>query len=562
MQLKSIKIDNFKRLAELPISLTKINVVVGGNNAGKSSLLQGIHFSVATATAAREQSETTFATDLVTYIPAGDFAELRHGQPYRNGAGQADSKVEFVASEGDNELTHSITIRRGRNYGNISCDRKGDTALGLRIANSVDLFSIYVPGLAGIPQREEYRPERAVIRGVASGDANLYLRNVLWLLKCKNALGPLKNWMQRLFDGFDIDVTFDGRKQTTIDSKARINGRWVPLELGGTGVQQALQIFSYVCLFKPSLLLLDEPDSHLHPDNQYALAEALQLVASESETCVLACTHSKHLVDALYGDANFIWLKAGKLEQIGPDIPRLSLLMDIGALDNFDKIWEGVIDYVILSEDQSFKPLGKLLAAVPLVPGRFLIYSYKTSSALQSAFLLVNFIKEIAPNTKVIIHRDRDFMTDAEAERVRQQITAQGATPMITRGSDVESYFCAPAHVAALLGRDVPEIETWIAEITQANQVEIQHSFTRKRDELKPLLYRSGQGEPPDTLQLLGPAPFPSDKLVGKFLLKKMRGGMHARFGMDVELVAQSEHLDVNDVRAALGNQLIAQAAA
>ena len=555
MKLSKVRLLNFKRLAELTADLKPLNIVVGGNNSGKSSFLQGLHFSVATAAVSREQDEITFATDQLTYLPAGDFVELRHGQPYQNFLGQADSKAVFFASSADgNEVSHTITIRRGRNYGNISCDRRGDPALGQKISNPQSLFSIYVPGLAGIPQREEFRTERAVIRGVASGDANLYLRNVLLLLKQQNLLDRLRIWMRRLFDGFEINISFDGRKQTTIGATVRIDNRWTPLELAGTGVQQALQIFSYVCLFKPSLLLLDEPDSHLHPDNQYLLANALQFVASESETCVIACTHSKHLVDALYGEAHFIWLKKGRLEQQGTDIPRLSLLMDIGALDSFDKIKEGIIDYVILSEDKTFKPLNTLLRSAPLAPGRHLCYSYKTSSAIQGAYLLVNFIREIAPNTRVIIHRDRDFMTDAEVERVRAQIVAQGATPFITAGSDVESYFCAPNHISAKVGRPVEEIAAWITDLINQNQIEIQHTFTRKRDEIKFLLYKGQEyGEPPETLALLGQVPFQSDKVVGKFLLKKLRGSMHQRFGVDVELISDSPHLDINDLRAAFG---------
>src|SRR3990167_4821054 len=89
------------------------------------------------------------------------------------------------------------------------------------------------------------------------------------------------------------------------------HGRWCPLELAGTGVLQALQIFSYVTLFEPALLLLDEPDSHLHPDNQGLLASALQLAAAETTTQVILSTHSRHLVDALYEDSHFVWLKEG-----------------------------------------------------------------------------------------------------------------------------------------------------------------------------------------------------------------------------------------------------------
>ncbi|WP_447407574.1 AAA family ATPase, partial [Clostridium perfringens] len=85
----------------------------------------------------------------------------------------------------------------------------------------------------------------------------------------------------------------------------------------GTGVLQTLQIFSYATLFKPKLLLLDEPDSHLHPDNQGLLADSLIALVENLETKIIISTHSRHLVESLYGEANFVWMKDGKIQEQG-----------------------------------------------------------------------------------------------------------------------------------------------------------------------------------------------------------------------------------------------------
>lgn len=555
MRLTAIQVTNFKRLANVPINLRDINLVVGGNNAGKSSLLQAIHFAVSAAVAGREQGETTFAADSLTYLPAADFVSLRHGQPYQNSTDQPFSGVVFSAVVNEELAEYKISIRRGRNYGNISCDRDGNyLALGSRITDSIRPFSIYVPGLAGVPQFEEFRPKRAVVRGVASGDANLYLRNVLHLLKLTGRLDGLVQWMRRLFTGFALDVRFDTEKDTRITVSVTIANRSAPLELVGTGVQQALQIFSYVCLFEPLLLLLDEPDSHLHPTNQYALAEALKIVASESQTCVLASTHSKHLVDALYGDANLIWLRDGQLAEQGVELSRLSLLMDLGALDTFDKLGNGEIDFVVLSEDTHHSMLKTVLASSGFAADRTLVFSYKTSSSLYSAYLLVDFIRQIAPNSRVIIHRDRDFMTDAEVQFVSAKIALQGAQPFITRWCDIEAYYCQASHVATPMNQNEGEVADWISELIQEDQISTTHTFTTKRAEIRQLFYRQGQilGDPPATLTLLGGAPFAADKVVGKYLLKKIRARMHSKFGQIVDLTSPTASLDVPEVRSLL----------
>jgi predicted ATP-dependent endonuclease of OLD family len=41
-----MRIQRFKRITDAAIDLGAVNVFAGGNNAGKSSLIQGLHFGV------------------------------------------------------------------------------------------------------------------------------------------------------------------------------------------------------------------------------------------------------------------------------------------------------------------------------------------------------------------------------------------------------------------------------------------------------------------------------------------------------------------------------------
>jgi predicted ATP-dependent endonuclease of OLD family len=45
MELHAIEISSFKRLQKIELLTPTLSVLVGGNNSGKSSLLQGIHFA-------------------------------------------------------------------------------------------------------------------------------------------------------------------------------------------------------------------------------------------------------------------------------------------------------------------------------------------------------------------------------------------------------------------------------------------------------------------------------------------------------------------------------------
>ncbi|MCU7886747.1 MAG: ATP-binding protein, partial [Candidatus Thiodiazotropha sp. (ex Lucinoma annulata)] len=513
--------------------------------------LEGVHFSVVAAIAARIAETKTFTQDSLLFCPTREFVNLRHGSPYKNQSNFGYLRV--YAEDEDDELSCTIKIYRGRNEGNVGCDLSGSVSLRQIISGNEKPFSIYVPGLSGIPQVEEFRTESIVRRGVASGDANLYLRNVIYLIEKKGKLEELTSLMKTLFPSIYVTVSFNPEQDLYIDVRVSVTGpygRKVPLELVGTGVQQALQILSYVVLFRPYILLLDEPDSHLHPDNQGLLAKAMLAIASETETNIIATTHSRHLVDALYDESNIVWLKEGKVFQQGDNIGRIPLLMDIGALDSFERLRDGLINWVFLTEDANMDLIERLALSAGYTNDEFVVYSYKTSTNMQSALLLAEFICEIAPNTKIVIHRDQDFMTDDEEQWVSALIDESGAIPFITEGSDVESYYINPEHLATLLEEDPQDIANWQTEIAQTNHNELLHKFTRKRDELKQL-YRKRDINPPDTLALIGnDNPVPPEKRVGKYMLRKIRADMHTRYGKTVDVRNETEFLQSAKLQA------------
>jgi energy-coupling factor transporter ATP-binding protein EcfA2 len=551
MQLHSLELESFKKVKKVEIVLAGINVLVGGNNAGKSSVLQGIHFSVAAAIASRIAGKDTYPQDSLLYCPSRSFEDLRHGEVYGNQSNFSFLKIIAEYPDDVEKTTHTVRVYRGRNEGNVGCvrttPRPGQISLGLAISNAEDLFSIYVPGLAGIPQSEQFRSESVIRRGVASGDANMYLRNVLLLISAKKLLTRLIERMKTIFPQFWVNINFDPKRDIFIDvqvSTTGANGRKCPLELVGTGVLQALQIFSYVTLFEPKLILLDEPDAHLHPDNQVLLATTLQHIASETSTKVIVSTHSRHLVDALYENSNFVWLKDGTVFEQSCSMDLLPMLIDIGALDSYDKLKTGKIKYVILSEDRKMEFLKILAQESGFASSETLYFSYKTSTNLESAIMLAEFIMNIAPTTKVIVHRDRDFMTDEEVDKVTVRISESGASVYITEGSDVESHFVNEHHLAVLLGVKSEVVEDWVEKLALDGHNGLSLSFGRKREEIKNLLYKKNPNDFPDTAVILGNAiPISKANRKGKDMLKVIRGKMHETFGKTVDVTKKTPHL-------------------
>ncbi|EOG7659791.1 AAA family ATPase [Vibrio cholerae] len=187
MNITKIELEKFKRVNSAQIDLSDINVLIGSNNAGKSSVLQGIHFSTVAAVAAKRLGKKTFTQDNLLYCPTRNFVTLRFNGEYQNQSNFSYLRVRAeIDKDGEGipeEDVYQIRVYRGRNEGNVGCDRTGNLTIGNKVTDHIPPFSVYVPGLAGIPQVEEYRSESVVRKGVASGDANLYLRNVIYLIK-------------------------------------------------------------------------------------------------------------------------------------------------------------------------------------------------------------------------------------------------------------------------------------------------------------------------------------------------------------------------------------------
>ena len=123
---------------------------------------------------------------------------------------------------------------------------------------------------------EEYRARGIVRRAAARGDANSVFRNVLLTLK-EDAVAwkEFHSSLQEVFHDVEVDIGFDHDTGEHINGWVKRAGLTLPIDSSGTGVLQAIQALSYIGVYKPRLLILDEPDSHLHPDNQRKLARLL-----------------------------------------------------------------------------------------------------------------------------------------------------------------------------------------------------------------------------------------------------------------------------------------------
>lgn len=457
-RLTAVRIRRFKAIDDAPFDLSSLNVLVGANNSGKSSIIQGLHFAIGLLQTIKLSGYWTKGASISTsinptqliYSPSDDVASLALGGKLLE---KREAAIEFQFTLASGE-TPTVSVRKGRNR-NILVGVT-DAVAAERLAQMESPFSVFSPGLAGVSKTEQYVSDGVLLRTIARGDANLVLRNILLRLWDSPEWEAFISDLREIFPNIEFTVEFDKQTDEFIGVSVKMGEELVPLELVGTGVLQAAQILSYIHNFAPKLVVLDEPDSHLHPNNQRLLCGLLRKVAEDRSTQILLTTHSRHVVDAIGGPARYLWVRKGTVESASAD-DEIGILLDIGALDVKERAGQPGTKAIVLTEDENTRPLEAILKASGFDADATAVLPYFGVNTIKQLRPLVRMVAESNPDAKLVVHRDRDYLSNEEVEEWKKKVRKLGVEPVVTTGVDVESEFLSAEHLSAVNSQRSPE---------------------------------------------------------------------------------------------------------
>jgi ABC-type cobalamin/Fe3+-siderophores transport system ATPase subunit len=493
--LESITVRNFKATEEATIPLGGVTILVGPNGCGKSSVLQAIHWAARAASyVLPKNTKEMISFERLDYVPSSEPLTTLHKSEMKSDA--SSTAVEVVFSHlaiNEEPVQATVRIRAARNRGGITAYMDGGGAV-TPYKQRYQFITTYIPGLAGLSEKESILAQPTLRRQAASGDAGGVLRNILLNLrsrrvgeidetKGKERLQLLNALVNQVHPGIQVDVSFDEREDyhiTALVSTEEFAGQSRPLETAATGVLQAVQIFAYLILFEPKVMLIDEPDAHLHPDKQERLIEALERAAPKFDTQIILTTHSPHIVRAASPSAKLVWMRNGRVET--EDDNAIRRLLGWGGLD------KAALFFV---EDEEDKPLRAVLRQWPDVARRIAVCRCFGIENLPRDKFLEGLLIDGELKLNALLHRDGDFMTADESEKWRQSFKTKGVFPWVTAGSDIEAYFCEALYLAALYGISNDEAEEW--RVTAAQKVGKAHeTFLAKRQNIVRVLWPNG----------------------------------------------------------------------
>ncbi len=529
MKIKTIFVENFMRVdARVNLDLGPVTVLVGANGSGKSSVLKAIHWAIRCATRKDATGRTTL--EQMDYTPSREFLELAHKKRIQNGS--ATPKI-IVGIIDENDQETIISINAARNEAGTKSSITGPLAQHL---TSEEPKTAYIPGLAGLAETETVLATPVLHRKAASGEGGSVLRHVLLELARQSGgntteyyeLTELNKWVGKVVADVQFWVKFDSLRDVIIDAQfltadMKAAGRSIaqqrkPLEMAGTGFLQIVQIFAYLLKFKPQLLLIDEPDAHLHPGTQERLIRAIEEAALEfPDTQFILTTHSPSLIRACGARTKVHWMENGSLRGDSEELIRQR--MGWGALDK---------EIILFTEDENTRVIKLLIGQWPELARKVLVWPTFGKNGLPSGESCTK-LKE-AMGIKVLIHRDRDFMSDSDvlAWGAKKQYTEHNIPLWITPQSDIEAPFCTAEQVKAIFDVDNATAEAILNDtLALFDRRETERDFNTALDGAISSLPADQRSIPTERWRELGE--FNSNTIKGKQHLKKLKLAIKTR---------------------------------
>ena len=329
--IRRVLIEGFKRFDHVEFVLPGHVVVAGPNNSGKTTLLQAI---------------AAWSLALARWKELNDYQ--RHGGSYTRApmARQAFSAVPLRSFD---------LLWRNRTYGGvvkitISTD---DWSVPMRFeADSTEqiyvrpaavdphrvraaaLTTAFVPSMTGLSVEEPVYTRPKLDQLLGQGKPGEMLRNLLVEAhRSQPAWDRLQESIHRLF-AYRLEPPDSTGAHILAEYRPSDDGPRLDVASAGSGFQQVLMLLGMLNTRPGAVLLLDEPDAHLHMILQDAIYGELRSTAARTGSQLIVATHSEVIIDSV--DARELCVLLDQPRMLADVAEKEALVTSLRVLSNDD----------------------------------------------------------------------------------------------------------------------------------------------------------------------------------------------------------------------------------
>lgn len=457
MSIQSVTLTNFRGFRYHTVAFNDLSILVGHNNAGKSTLIDALRLLAVAA----EKSLTA------TYIPAPLWIR---NQTRERGFSTTFKTVEFdfenLGYNQDQDEPAKLELRfKNKSVVIIWLDTQ-DQANFIQIHNANKEFAssrvdaqkcrltpVYImPPIQRVLSSETVKHDRTIRISAYGRLAYRHFRNQL--------LGDpegFKNWSRLL------EESWHGLRVTGLDASPEHPELPIRLIISdppfvsevawvGSGLQAWMQIIWFLSRTpENSSIILDEPDAYLHADLQRKL---IKILADLDFLQVTVATHSAEIISDVDPKSIVVVKKRNRYSSKPAQKDKVQdIIHNLGSRHNVQLSKLSEARKVILYEGDDQKFLSQVaLKFSGDIYNAFMMVPYFDIAGVQNWREAIGAAKALAAATadhvSAFLIIDRDFRSLEEIEEIRKVTTASKLSFHCWRMKEIENYFVSPVLLA------------------------------------------------------------------------------------------------------------------
>ncbi len=495
MHIQKIQIKNFKAFQDVTINLNSdVNIFTGKNNSGKTTILEAVAlwhecFNKLIRQAGRATNnykkgdyilgntqEKYFPFNEINSVRSPNFEDIFYQQ-------QKNDKVEIIAKLKHEEVDLEIGFEIGSsglnyvivlmNYSTYNFTKFNDSFV--QFPSPIGLY--YASPVSTIRQQERFVTNPQILEAIQIRESASILRNRLYsLYHNKRNLSLYESFLSDLsyilFDnqqGIEFYINSNIQKNTRVIVDFRIHPRDTEKDISllGSGTLQIIEIL--LNLYSPeqntdfNLILLDEPDSHIHYDIQKRLLSILTKF-SQQRNQLLITTHNEALIRSsnlhhlfhLENTANHVYqsLNNTQIQNLDPRFKGIypmatnPIISSLGNTNGLDFINAIEADRLIFVEGQDDARAIYLLLQKGVSPRNTKKYVFWVLNGISHVFkelLSYKTVFSAIKNNKTLWEKsfliiDRDFLSDEHCQIIKEKMQEKlGLESYITEAYTLEA---------------------------------------------------------------------------------------------------------------------------
>lgn len=479
--LEKINLENFRCFQKTEISFKELSIIVGKNNAGKSTLIEALRILSLVVTR-RKNSQYVKAPDWLNF-----HEDILGIQPTIKNLDISKQSIFYMYGTPPAKITANfdsgikITIYIGEDadiFATIQTD-DGKYIESKRFASNIVLGETNIlPQISPLLRNEPVIKQETVVKNFNTHIESRNFRNQLNYFP--KAFHKFKELAERTWHGLSIESSPSSiRTQGDLFVFVRDNNFQAEIGWMGHGLQMWLQIMWFLSKADAdSTIILDEPDVYMHADLQRRLIKLVK----DSYKQVIIATHSIEIMSEVEPE-NILPIDSKKVRQdFATNAPLVQRIVDqIGSVHNIEiarlfsynkfLVVEGEKDDVKMLSIFQSKLFPETFEQFDILPKTFV----EGWGGWQKVLGSNKVFKENQTTVMVYCIFDSDYHSKKEIEDRMADANKQGINLHIWKKKEIENYLIVPSAICRYVIKNKPKavvtvelVEKAISEICES----------------------------------------------------------------------------------------------